>query len=129
VRLSVAIVTSDVRILREFYTTVLSVTPTGDENYAEFRCAEDWVIAMCSLDSIEFAAPGAHIPATNRCVRIELEVADVDAEFERLRDVVGEWIVPPTDWPWGTRATWFRDPDGNLISLFEIRTPPPERSP
>jgi catechol 2,3-dioxygenase-like lactoylglutathione lyase family enzyme len=51
-------------------------------------------------------------------VRIELSVDDVDEEFERLQSTVSGWIVPPTDWEWGVRSTWFRDPDGNLISLF-----------
>lgn len=55
-----------------------------------------------------------------------LEVADVDAAvaglaakgvaFERFpgfnHDAVGVWLAPD-----GTKVAWFRDPDGNLISL------------
>ncbi len=118
-RLSLAIVTSRFEVMRGFYASLLGVEPSGDSDYAEFRCGDDWVFALCSLRSIDPAAPGAHEPGTNRCIRVELEVADVDAEHQRLVDVVDEWIVPPTDWPWGTRATWFRDPDHNLISLFQ----------
>jgi predicted enzyme related to lactoylglutathione lyase len=117
-KLSLAVVTSRFHAMRAFYTAVLRTVPTGDDDYTEFRVADDWLLALCTLSSIEFAAPGAHHPGMNRCMRIELEVDDVDAEFERLHLFASECVTPPTDWPWGTRATWLRDPDGNLVSLF-----------
>lgn len=121
--LSLCIVTTDVPILRRFYESVLASEAVGDDDYCEFVLGSDWRVALCSLKSIEFAAPGAHIPGTNRCMRIEVRVTDVDAECERLRGVVTDWVTPPTSWPWGTRAAWFRDPDGNLISLYEVPAP------
>jgi predicted enzyme related to lactoylglutathione lyase len=117
-KLSLAIVTSRFHAMRAFYTTVLRTVPAGNDDYAEFQVGEDWVLSLCALRSIEFAAPGAHRPGTNRCMRIELEVDDVDAEYDRLHRLASECVTPPTDWPWGTRATWLRDPDGNLVSLF-----------
>lgn len=122
-QLSLAVVTSQIGTMRNFYAAVFGVEATGDADYVEFRTGADWLFALCAIGAIESAAPGAHAPGTNRCVRIELEVSDVDAEYERLQPVVRDWIVPPTDWPWGTRATWFRDPDGNLISLFSALSP------
>ena len=41
-----------------------------------------------------------------------------DAEFDRLHLFASECVAPPTDWPWGMRSTWLRDPDGNLVSLY-----------
>ena len=117
--LSLCIVTSDVPRMRAFYATLLRAEPSGDDDYTEF-IFDGWRLALCPVSSVDFAAPGAHVPGTNRCVRIELPVDDVDAEHERLRDIVAEWVTPPTDWPWGARATWLRDPDGNLISLYRF---------
>lgn len=49
---------------------------------------------------------------------LEFIVEDVDAEYERLREHVGEVVTEPTTMPWGNRALLFRDPDGNLVNLF-----------
>jgi catechol 2,3-dioxygenase-like lactoylglutathione lyase family enzyme len=59
-------------------------------------------------------------PAT-ASVHIAFRVADrdvVDAEYERLRSAGVEFRTPPKDWPWGERATFFPDPEGNLVELF-----------
>ena len=41
-----------------------------------------------------------------------------------LADVAAQWVMEPTDQPWGNRSALLRDPDGNLINLF---TPLPPR--
>ncbi len=117
-KLSLCLVTSRFQTMRAFYTSVFREVPTGNDEYAEFAVGDDWLLALCSLSAVEWAAPGAHRPGMNRCARIELAVDDVDAEFERLHGIASECVTPPTDWPWGTRATWLRDPDGNLVSLY-----------
>jgi predicted enzyme related to lactoylglutathione lyase len=104
--------------MRAFYERVFGVESTGDDSYCEIVLGADWRLALCALEAIDFAAPGAHTPASNRAMRIEVPVDDVDLEFPRLSEFVSEWVTPPTDWPWGTRAAWLRDPDGNLISLY-----------
>jgi lactoylglutathione lyase len=48
---------------------------------------------------------------------VVLEVDDTDAEVERLREHV---VAGPVDRPdWGGRVAWLRDPDGNLVELFQ----------
>ena len=54
---------------------------------------------------------------------IEYLVDDVDAAYEKLRDVVGDIVTEPTTMPWGNRSFLFRDPDGNLVNLFTPVTP------
>jgi predicted enzyme related to lactoylglutathione lyase len=111
-------VTQNVPKLRTFYAALLGTAGVGDDAYVEFAVPAGWTLALCEAGSIEFAAPGAHVTGTNRSVRIELEVDDADAEFERMAATAPEVVVPPTTWPWGTRAAWLRDPDGNLVSLY-----------
>jgi uncharacterized glyoxalase superfamily protein PhnB len=60
----------------------------------------------------------AALPAQNQTAIIEWVVDDVDAEYERLKPIVGEWEQEPTLMPWGNRSILFRDPDGNLVNLF-----------
>jgi uncharacterized glyoxalase superfamily protein PhnB len=58
------------------------------------------------------------MPKANRSVILDFEVEDVDRERARLRGIVSEFVLEPTTQPWGNRAMLFRDPDGNLISVF-----------
>jgi predicted enzyme related to lactoylglutathione lyase len=119
-RLSLALVTDDLVRLRAFYRELFRTPWFGDDTYVEFRPGVDWLLAITTTASLDVHVPGAHVASTNRSVRIEVAVADVDAEYERLFPLASEIVAPPTDWPWGTRSTWLRDPDGNLVSLFSV---------
>ena len=58
------------------------------------------------------------LPASNRSTVLDFEVNDIEAEHNRLREIVDEFVMEPTDQPWGNRSMLFRDPDGNLINFF-----------
>jgi predicted enzyme related to lactoylglutathione lyase len=45
-------------------------------------------------------------------------VENVDAEFEKIKELTSEIVQEPTTMPWGNRSLLFRDPDGNLINFF-----------
>ncbi|MGW0828878.1 VOC family protein [Streptomyces prunicolor] len=30
-----------------------------------------------------------------------------------------EILKPPTTQPWGRRSVWLRDPDGNIVNLYQ----------
>lgn len=61
---------------------------------------------------------GAAKPAANQSLIVEFLVDDVDAEYERLRPLVEDWVLEPTTMPWGNRSMLLRDPDGNLVNFF-----------
>jgi hypothetical protein len=65
--------------------------------------------------------------AKNQSVILEFKVADVDAEYRRLRGMVKTWVKPPTTQPWGTRSIYFRDPDGNLVDFYSPAPAPESR--
>jgi lactoylglutathione lyase len=48
------------------------------------------------------------------------DVENVDAEYERLKAKGVEFTKAPVDQPWGIRAAYFRDPEGNI---WEIKHP------
>jgi catechol 2,3-dioxygenase-like lactoylglutathione lyase family enzyme len=50
---------------------------------------------------------------------VEFLADDVDAEYQRLHSLNVEWVQTPTTAPWGNRSILFRDPDGNLVNLFQ----------
>ena len=61
---------------------------------------------------------GAVRGTTNDRVLIELEVADVELEYTRLKGLQVEWVQELTTQPWGHRAFYVRDPDGNVLNLY-----------
>lgn len=50
---------------------------------------------------------------------ISLITDDLDTTYTNLRDRGVEFVQPPEQMPWGAKATWFNDPDGNLFFLVE----------
>ncbi|WP_419805974.1 VOC family protein [Terriglobus sp.] len=49
---------------------------------------------------------------------LEFLVEDVDKEFTRVKEALGEFVQEPTAMPWGNRSFLFRDPDGNLVTTL-----------
>lgn len=52
-----------------------------------------------------------------------LDVTDVDAEYERLQAAGVKFHCPPQEFGGVAKATYARDPDGNVIELQEILQP------
>ena len=60
-------------------------------------------------------------------IRLWLQVADVDSEYERLAGAGVEITDPPADMPWGLREMSFLDPDGTRLRLVEVPATHPLR--
>jgi predicted enzyme related to lactoylglutathione lyase len=116
--ISTRIITADVKRLAEFYEMVTGVAAVwGNELFAEIP-TRIGTLAIGSDKTVPLFGVGSAEPAANRSAILEFIVEDVDAEYQRLRDHLGEVVTEPTTMPWGNRALLFRDPDGNLVNLF-----------
>jgi len=111
------IVTKNVESLARFYQEITGIAPIGSEDYVELKTVGA-TLAISSKRSVDLFNAGAAEPAANRSVIVDFEVEDVDRERARLRDLVANVVLEPTDQPWGNRSMLFRDPDGNLINFF-----------
>lgn len=120
---SVRLVTKNVAALGAFYQELTGVIPVGFGEFLELATAGA-TVAICSQRSAAAEDAGALSAAHNRSAVLEFVVDDVDAERARLEPLVSDWVLQPTDQPWGNRSMLFRDPDGNLINVY---TPPPAR--
>ena len=81
------------------------------------------------LELFEFASPNPRPADPGRRVcdhgitHICLAVADLDSEYARLVAAGMEFHAPPQDLGADLRATYGRDPDGNVIELIETTRP------
>ena len=122
--LSIRIITDNLDELVKFYEQVtgLPIVKYTPE-FGELK-TKNATIAIGSTKTLGvFGGDKVAQPATNRSVIIEFLVDDVDKDFERLAEYLGENLVQkPTTMPWGNRSLLFRDPDGNLVNFFTPAT-------
>lgn len=90
-------------------------------NYAEFRFA-DTTVSLWERSSVrEEAIPAEVLGPIGHHFMIAIKVPtvnDVTAIYHELTNHGVETIRPPTDYPFGTRAFYVRDLDGNIWEIF-----------
>ena len=116
----VTIVTANLEPMRTFYQQVLQVEPQIYRgNYVEFSL-EGGTLALWRQSEWEAFGITSMRGAANQSVLIEFEVEDVDREYTRLKALPMEWVQEVTTQPWGHRAFYVRDPDGNVLNVNTV---------
>ena len=114
---SVRIITDDLEGMVAFYERVTGQPAERPAPvFAQFS-GPGATLAIASTATVAMLG-GALMPATNRSVLIEFEVADVDGDFAGLQLGSDDVVLAPTTMPWGNRSALVRDPDGNVVNLF-----------
>jgi catechol 2,3-dioxygenase-like lactoylglutathione lyase family enzyme len=112
------VATTDAKRARQFYAEVLGLTVVSDDPYA--------IVCEANGTPLRIQKVGAFQPQVFTV--LGWEVPDIDATvdalvsrgvtFERYegmgQDKKGIWKAPS-----GARVAWFKDPDGNTLSLTE----------
>ncbi len=115
---SIRIITNDIKQLVRFYEAVTGLGPVWyTEDFAEL-VTPTCTLAIASTRTMALFGAGAARPADNHSAIIEFRVGDVDEEYRKLADIIGDVVQKPTTMPWGNRSLLFRDPDGNLVNFF-----------
>ncbi|MDO7743186.1 MAG: VOC family protein [Pedobacter sp.] len=87
------------------------------KDFAEIN-APTCTLAIGSTRTLSLFGKDLAQTGLNNSVIIEFRVANVDEQYEKIKDLLSEIIQEPTTMPWGNRSLMFRDPDGNLINFF-----------
>ena len=114
------IVTDDVAGLAAFYARLVGTPVTLNEYYVEVP-AGTLSVGFSKCRFTEYGEDGAARPEGHQLrdeTILDFVVGDVDAEYERIAALGVAWVMPPTTQPWGNRSMIFRDPRGNLVSVF-----------
>jgi predicted enzyme related to lactoylglutathione lyase len=116
---SIRIITADIKRLAGFYEQITGIpVRMYTEDYGELKTAA-CTLAMGSTRTLQLFGGDVARPSENHSAILEFRVGDVDAEYRRLMEVIGNSLVQePKTMPWGNRSLLFRDPDGNLVNFF-----------
>jgi len=103
---------------KQFYHETLGLRIVSDDQFAiAFDCA-GVQLRIQKIDKLQphaFTALGWQVPSIRATVQA---LAKRGVSFERYeymqQDELGVWLAPS-----GARVAWFKDPDGNLLSLTE----------
>ena len=136
----VAISTGDIERSLNFYCGLLGFEQVSRFGWEEGSEGADRITGLehssCSaamlklnnafVELFEFATPSPRESDPNRPVcdhgitHLCVAVSDIDAEYERLKAAGMRFHCPPQGTGGSVRATYGRDPDGNVVELLEI---------
>ena len=74
-------------------------------------------LAIGSVETVALWKDGSAEPGANRTAALEFQVADIDADYARLKDKV-PLVHEIKTMPWGNKTFQFRDPEGTAVSLY-----------
>ena len=92
--------------LNEYYVEV----PAGPTSVGFSKCR------FTAYGQDQAARPEGQRPRDE--IILDFMAGDVDAEYERIAALGVAWVMLPATQPWGNRSMIFRDPGGNLVSVF-----------
>lgn len=115
---SLRIISSDIKRLVQFYEKVTNLSARWyTEDFAEIN-STTCTLAIGSTRTLSLFGKDLTQNGNNSNVIIEFRVANVDEQYEKIKDLLNEIVQEPTTMPWGNRSLMFRDPDGNLVNFF-----------
>jgi catechol 2,3-dioxygenase-like lactoylglutathione lyase family enzyme len=136
----VAISTGDLDRLLRFYRDTLGLEVRFEQTWSPGNEKADAITGLCDssarqvllaagnayVELFEFRSPPPRPGDPDRLVcdhgitHLCLDVADLDAEYQRLSAGGVRFHAPPQDLGRGVRTTYARDPDGNVVELQEL---------
>ncbi|HEV2528136.1 MAG TPA: VOC family protein [Thermomicrobiales bacterium] len=102
-----------------FYTDLLGWEKRDDNSFGpDYR----WLTVGAPGDPVSIALsrpqPDGGTPGGPTGISIQSD--NIDADYARLSAAGVHFTQPPTEEPWGDKATWFDDPDGNRFYLIQV---------
>jgi catechol 2,3-dioxygenase-like lactoylglutathione lyase family enzyme len=125
VEMTQILVVSDLERSRTWYLDVLGATLHGEYGGTSLvlRFGQAWLLVVAGgpptpdKPEVTFAPPTDPDTVSHS---ITIRVDDCQAAYEALRGRGAEFLTPPIDRGYETRA-FFRDPDGHLFEISSVR--------
>ncbi len=111
-------VTDDVAGMTAFYAQLAETGAPLNDYYTEVSTSLAGVaFSRRRFVESDACSDGCGVAVPGRVI-LDFAANDVERERRRVSALDVEWVMPPTDQPWGKRSMMFRDPDGNLVNVF-----------
>ena len=91
-------------------------------NYVELLPPDGGALGLYERDGFAETVGAEAIEALNGRVPpayVYVRVEDVEATAARIEEAGGRPLSPLLARPWGERAAWFADPDGNVVAVAQ----------
>ena len=115
------VASTDLKRAREFYAGTLGLSVTGEDGFALILDAHGTILRVSKVETITphpYTVLGWVVPDIHGMIA---ELTKRGVAFERYtffqQDELGVWISPDK-----TLVAWFKDPDGNFLSLSQHGT-------
>jgi catechol 2,3-dioxygenase-like lactoylglutathione lyase family enzyme len=109
----------DTKVARAFYENILGLRVLSEDSFAVVLDTNGSTIRIAKTDEFEpapFTIVGWDVPDIEAAIR---ELQSKGVSFIRYgfleQDGLGIWNAPG-----GTKIAWFKDPDGNVLSLAQF---------
>ena len=115
-------IVSDIKKIKSFYGDQLGLPISMDQgSFVQFKVGNTFLSFLERQALIQVIGNEASVPATDKSLRSEIFIHLEDAEplYNKLVSLGTEVISPLGVRPWGERAGYFRDPEGNLLALAD----------
>ena len=113
------VATSDGAKARAFYQGKLALLLVSEDPFALVFDAHGTMLRVQKVQALkpaQYTVLGWSVPNIHAAVK---DLADAGVAFERYQgmgqDELGIWVAPS-----GAKVAWFKDPDGNTLSLTEF---------
>jgi predicted enzyme related to lactoylglutathione lyase len=116
----VYLMVSDLEASTQFYEEALNLAVLDrDEQSVEFDTGRCSLKIERQFDAETLAGFGLEPPGSNRGdgVIVVLQVADVDALYDRASEAGADVLTEPRDVAWGRRLFMIRDPHGYVLEI------------
>jgi catechol 2,3-dioxygenase-like lactoylglutathione lyase family enzyme len=111
--------TTDPARAREFYAGTLGLDLVDENSFALVFRVGDTMLRVTVVEAFEpqpFTVLGWRVPDVEEAIRALTDRGVTFERFDRMgQDALGVWTSPD-----GGRITWFKDPDGNMLSVAEL---------
>lgn len=114
---SVRLITADIQRMVSFYEMVTGLSADWLAPVFAEIVTPAATLAIGAVETVALWQPGSAEPGANRTAYIEFQVADIDADYARLKDKVA-LVHELKTMPWGNKTFQFRDPEGTAVSLY-----------
>lgn len=116
---------ADQEKMRAFYCDVLGLEPGEEQVPIGDGSMDPWITLQTGQVYVVLKPragfDGDPRPDGSASVHLGLRMANrevLDEAYDELTKHDIEFRSPPKDWPWGERAFFFLDPEGNLVEYF-----------